>query len=91
MRLTNPSDQQYVKRLLPDSISAVTENLPILEQREALIIGDSITMPSIVTIDEINHRPDSKDIDFHTEWKKDWITVVFEQIVQNLTREEKQE
>ena len=54
MRLTNPTDQQYVKRLMPDSVSAITDTLPILEKQEALIIGDSIPIPTIVKIKELN-------------------------------------
>lgn len=87
MRLTNPADQQYVKKLLPDSVSAITDNLPILEQREALIIGDSITMPSLVIIDSIDDKPDSKDIDFHAEWKKDWLHLSFKDIVATIIKE----
>ena len=36
MRLTNPADQDYVKRLLPDSPGPLTDTLPILGSREAL-------------------------------------------------------
>ena len=48
-------------------------------------------MPSIVKIDKIEHKPDSKDINFHTEWKKDWIDIEFENIIFNITKEEKKE
>jgi len=41
MRLTNPSDQSYVTRLLPDTISNVTDNLPALAEREAILIRRS--------------------------------------------------
>lgn len=87
MRLTNPTDQQYVKRLMPDSVSAITDTLPVLERREALIIGDSIPVPTIVKIKELTDKPDSNDIEFNTEWKKDWQVVAFEQIVKRLKME----
>ena len=87
MRLTNPSDQQYVTKLLPDSVSAITESLPSLEQREALLIGDSVTIPSIVEIHEVTDRPDSGDIAVHEEWRKNWVDVAFKNVVATITKE----
>jgi DNA helicase HerA-like ATPase len=88
MRLTNPSDQQYVKRLMPDSVSAITDTLPVLERQEALIIGDSIPIPTIVRIKDLTDKPDSKDILFRTEWKKDWVTITFNEVIKKLKKEE---
>ncbi len=87
MRLTNPSDQQYVRRLMPDSVSAITDTLPVLERQEALIIGDSIPIPTIVRIKDLTDKPDSNDIAFRTEWKKDWITIVFDELITKLQKE----
>ncbi len=75
MRLTNPTDQRYVKRLLPDDLGAITDALPSLERQEAIVIGDSVSVPSLLCVDEITDRPDSHDIAFHTEWKLDWLDV----------------
>jgi hypothetical protein len=86
MRLTNPSDQNYVKRLLPDSVAAITDSLPSLEKREALIIGDSITMPTIVHVNEISEKPDSLDVNFKTEWDKDWYKIHFENLVEKIQK-----
>lgn len=87
MRLTNPTDQQYVKRLMPDNISAITDTLPVLERQEALIIGDSIPIPTIVKIMELTDKPDSNDIAFKTEWKKDWVEIVFGQVIKKMKKE----
>lgn len=78
MRLTNPTDQQYVKRLLPDNLAAITQALPTLERREAIIIGDAVNVPSLVAIDEISDVPKSQDVRVHTEWQKDWFEVAME-------------
>jgi DNA helicase HerA-like ATPase len=75
MRLTNPADQQYVKRLLPDNLNAITDALPTLEQREAIVIGDAITVPSLVRIDDVADAPDSHDVEFLQEWKRNWLDV----------------
>jgi len=87
MRLTNPSDQQYVKRLMPDSVSAITDTLPVLERQEALIIGDSIPIPTIVKIKNLTDKPDSNDILFRTEWKKDWVQITFDALIKKIKKE----
>jgi hypothetical protein len=87
MRLTNPSDQQYVKRLMPDSVSAITDTLPVLERQEALIIGDSIPIPTIVRIKDLTDKPDSNDIAFRSEWKKDWVTIAFDELIKKIKKE----
>ena len=87
MRLTNPTDQQYVKRLMPDVVNSITDSLPVLEQREALIIGDCIPIPTIVKIKELTDKPASSDIHFRTEWKKDWVNIAFEPLINKMKKE----
>ncbi len=86
MRLTNPVDQNYIKRLLSDSVNAITDALPVLERQEAIILGDAISVPSVIKVDEIEHKPSSNDIEFHTEWKKDWMAVEFPKILGSMTK-----
>ena len=82
MRLTNPIDQNYVKKLLPDSLGSLIDTLPNLKQGEALLIGDSIILPSLVYIDECNPKPSSNDIPYWQLWKKDWVDLKFDEIVE---------
>lgn len=86
MRLTNPADQNYVKRLLPDTVSNITENLPSLEKQEAIVIGDAITIPTLIKIDNIENKPKSIDIDVLTEWQKDWYDLEFKPIIDDLQK-----
>lgn len=86
MRLTNPADQNYVKRLLPDTVSNITDNLPSLEKREALLIGDAITIPTLVKIDKIEQTPKSIDVDVLTQWQKDWYDLEFKPIIDALQK-----
>jgi DNA helicase HerA-like ATPase len=72
MRLTNPDDQNYVKRLLPDTLGSVTEILPSLQSGEALLIGEATVMPSIVRIDRCDNEPSSNDIPYLQKWKNEW-------------------
>ena len=81
MRLTNPQDQNYVQRLLPDNIGNVTNSLPSLGSGHAIIIGDSIIMPSLVKIEQCSPEPDSNDIEYLQEWKKQWRDIDFEKVV----------
>lgn len=81
MRLTNPEDQNYVKRLLPDTLGPLTETLPTLRAGEALLIGDSVVMPSLVSIDHCDPSPSSNDIRYLEEWKKQWKNVDFGPII----------
>ena len=72
MRLSNPIDQNYVKRLLPDTLGNLTDKLPSLQAGEALLIGESVILPSIVKIDECDLPPSSNDIPYWELWKKEW-------------------
>jgi DNA helicase HerA-like ATPase len=72
MRLTNPDDQSYVKKLLPDTLGDLTGNLSSLQAGEALIIGESIAIPSLVKIDFPDNNPKSTDINYLDIWKEKW-------------------
>jgi len=81
MRLTNPDDQNYVKKLLPDTLGPLTQSLPILQAGEALLIGESSVMPSLVRIDPCDPSPSSSDIQYLDEWKKEWLAIDFDPII----------
>lgn len=74
MRLTNPTDQNYVKKLLPDSVNSITDNLSGLESREALVLGTAIPLPTIIRVNEVAEhiRPKSTDVNFMEKWNDDW-------------------
>lgn len=81
MRLTNPEDQNYVKRLLPDTLGNLTETLPTLQSGEALLIGESIVLPSLVKIEQCDPEPKSSDIEYFEIWKEQWKDVNFDNIL----------
>jgi DNA helicase HerA-like ATPase len=72
MRLTNPIDQNYVKRLLPDTLGNLTDKLPSLQAGEALLIGEAVILPSIIKVDECKLPPSSNDIPYWELWKEEW-------------------
>jgi len=72
MRLTNSEDQNYVKKLLPDTLGNIIDLLPSLESGEALITGDAIIIPTLVKINECTNKPASSDIKYIEIWRKAW-------------------
>jgi len=72
MRLTNPVDQGYVKKLLPDSLGTLIDKMTSFRQGEALLVGESIVLPSIVQIDQCAPAPSSNDIPYWELWKEEW-------------------
>ena len=83
MRLTNPNDQNYVKRLLPDTMGQLIDKMPTLKSGECLLIGDAVIIPSIVKIEECNPKPSSNDIPYIELWKKEWYGLDIQAIVDN--------
>ncbi|MBR0573297.1 MULTISPECIES: ATP-binding protein [Pasteurellaceae] len=68
MRLTNPDDQNVIKRLFPDNLGGLSDILPILDIGESLIVGDACMLPSKIIIDEPQIKPASATIDFWDIW-----------------------
>jgi hypothetical protein len=89
MRLTNPDDQNVIKRLFPDNLGGFSDMLPILDVGEALIVGDACLLPSRVIIDKPTIQPDSATIDFWDEWTKEKKESGIEQAVISLRKQQK--
>jgi len=89
MRLTNPDDQNVIKRLFPDNLGDFSEMLPILDIGEALIVGDASLLPSRVKIDEPSIPPNSATVDFWDEWSKPKTVRGIEQAVEALRKQQK--
>ena len=68
LRLTNETDQGVIKRLMPDSLVGLTNILPLLDTGEALLLGDSVLLPSRIRLDIPRITPDSATRDFWKEW-----------------------
>lgn len=80
LRLTNPTDQNYVKRLLPDTLGSIVDKMPVLKAGECLLIGDAVILPSIVQIEECDPKPSSSDIPYLQLWKEEWHSLDVEAI-----------
>lgn len=87
LRLTNISDQIYIKNLLPNNANSITDILPTLGAGECLIVGDAPPMPSIVKMEMPDPEPKSESIKFHNEWKNEWKDLVFSEVITRWRKE----
>jgi len=71
LRLTNETDREYVKGILPDSLTGLTKSLSGLRKREAIFVGLAALIPSKILLNYLqeDQRPKSNDIDFITGWQ----------------------
>lgn len=68
LRLTNNQNQSVVKRLLPESMVGITDILPLLDLGEALLLGDSILLPTRIKLDKPTIAPESATRQFWSDW-----------------------
>lgn len=68
LRLTNKVDQGVVRQLLPESLESIMEVLPTLDIGEAVVVGDSVLLPTRIKIHEPTHKPRSATVDFWQRW-----------------------
>jgi len=69
-RLVNDKDQEMVKRLVPDNLGSILNELPILPTKKAILLGWAAPIPIIVEMNTLSddERPKSKDPDFWDVW-----------------------
>lgn len=89
LRLTNVDDQNVIKRLLPDNLGNIADNLSLLDIAEAIIVGDSTLLPSRVKLDEPCIKPSSQTIPFWSIWGKDDLSQNLSQAIGNMIRQSK--
>ncbi len=87
LRLTNADDQATVKKLLPESLESLLEALPIMDVGEAMVVGDSVLLPSRIKIDPPTEKPLSSTIDFWSCWQEDFSNTDFTLAVENMRRQ----
>lgn len=87
LRLTNADDQATVRKLLPESLESLLEALPIMDVGEAMVVGDSVLLPSRIKIDPPTEKPLSATIDFWSRWQEDVTNADFSLAVENMRRQ----
>lgn len=70
LRLTNPADQSYVRKLLPDFLAMSVDMLPYLRTGEAVFVGEAVELPARVKVTKPNPVPKSNDVSYLKGWKE---------------------
>jgi DNA helicase HerA-like ATPase len=73
LRLGNENDLTFVRHAVPDSARWLTDAMPSLDTREAVVIGDGVPVPMHIRFDELDvaHRPASTTPAFSDAWQSD--------------------
>jgi len=69
LRITNPTDQSYIRSLVPESEGDLVSVLAGLGRGEALVMGEAVPLPTRLQFERPNPVPNSDDVDFYAKWK----------------------
>ena len=86
LRITNESDRNHVRGILPDSLEGLTKMLSGLRRQEAVFAGQAATLPSRIMVRDLreDQLPASHDIDFDEGWQNEAMT--YKQLTEVATR-----
>jgi DNA helicase HerA-like ATPase len=73
LRMSNERDCSFVRNALPDSAVGLLEALPALRTREAIAVGEGVTVPMRLAFDELDPqwRPKNGTPPFSHAWQQD--------------------
>jgi len=91
LRITNESDREHVRGVLPDSMAGLTKMLSGLRRQEAIFVGQAAMLPSRIMIRDLedDQLPKSHDIDFEKGWQNQAMSVEQLKVVANRWRYQK--
>ena len=91
LRITNESDRNHVRGVLPDSMEGLTRMLSGLRRQEAIFVGQAATLPSRIMIRDLekDQLPDSNDIDFEKGWQNEAMSECQLQLIAERWRNQK--
>ncbi len=71
LRITNDSDREHVRGVLPDSMAGLTKMLSGLRRQEAIFVGQAAMLPSRIMIRDLlpEQLPKSNDVNFDRGWQ----------------------
>lgn len=69
-RIVNDKDQEMIKKLVPDNLGSMLDELPSLPRKKAIVLGSAVPIPTIVEINDLPEceRPKSDDPQFWDVW-----------------------
>ncbi|MFO1154486.1 MAG: DUF87 domain-containing protein [Rhodospirillales bacterium] len=73
LRLSNDRDQDFVKKAMPEGAGGLLAALPALHNREAIVVGEGVSVPMRITFDDLDQecRPRSGNASFAEAWEYD--------------------
>jgi len=89
LRITNPDDQSYVRRLVPESEGDLVNVLAGLGRGEALVLGEAVPLPTRLRFDKPDPPPNSDDVDFLNKWKTGPDDLDVDKIVERWRKQER--
>jgi hypothetical protein len=69
LRTTNPQDQDYIRKLMPEGEQALADVLTTLRRGEALAVGEAIPLPTRFQIYPPDPAPASSDAPVAESWR----------------------
>ena len=67
-RIVNDIDQNLVRRLVPDALGGLLNELPTLPSQQAILLGWAVPTPIFLRIRHLEQRPRSADPAFWNTW-----------------------
>ncbi len=71
MKLNNENDKTMIKGMMPEGSSNTIEQTTMFSPGDCLVIGDACPIPLKIHVELAKERPQSRTIDFWTEWSKE--------------------
>lgn len=71
MKLNNENDKSMMKGMMPAGSADVIETTTMFSPGDCLVVGDACPIPLKIHVELAKERPQSKTIDFWTEWQKE--------------------
>ncbi|TMS50909.1 ATP-binding protein [Mycobacterium sp. DBP42] len=70
-RIVNARDQDLIRRLVPDSLGDLVNEVSAYPARTALLLGAAAEIPVLVEVEELDERfrPNASDPDFEAAWR----------------------
>lgn len=71
MKLNNENDKSMIKGMMPAGSADVIETTTMFSPGDCLVVGDACPIPLKIHVEFAKERPQSKTIDFWSEWQKE--------------------
>jgi hypothetical protein len=70
LRITNPDDQAYIRRLMPEGEQDLADVLATLRRGEALVVGEAAPLPTRFQVYAPDPPPASHDAPLSSSWRQ---------------------